>query len=158
MTSPATVQITTPSDREIRIARGFKAPPEMVFDAHTKPELVRRWMFGPEGWEFTVCDIDLRVGGKYRFEWRKGDEEMGMGGTYREVDRPARLVSSELFDEDWTGGETVNTMVLAEQDGGTLLTTTLLYASKEARDGALQSGMDEGMAAGYERLDAIFAE
>jgi uncharacterized protein YndB with AHSA1/START domain len=158
MTSPATVQITTPSDREIRIARGFKAPPEMVFDAHTKPELVRRWMVGPEGWEFTVCDIDLRVGGKYRFEWRKGDEEMGMGGTYREVDRPARLVSSELFDEDWTGGETVNTMVLAEQDGGTLLTTTLLYASKEARDGALQSGMDEGMAAGYERLDAIFAE
>src|SRR5688572_14693537 len=99
MTSPATVQITTPSDREIRIARGFKAPPEMVFDAHTKPELVRRWMFGPEGWEFTVCDIDLRVGGKYRFEWRKGDEEMGMGGTYREVDRPARFVSSELFDE-----------------------------------------------------------
>jgi uncharacterized protein YndB with AHSA1/START domain len=158
MTHPATLQVTTPSDREILITRDFNAPRRLVFDAHTKPELVRRWMFGPDGWEFTVCDIDLRVDGKYRFVWRKGDEEMGMGGVYKEVARPERLVSTELFDEDWTGGETLNTMVLAERDGGTRLTTTLLYTSKEARDGALQSGMDEGMAAGYERLDAILTE
>ena len=114
-------------------------------------------MTGPDGWEFTVCDIDLRVGGEYRFVWRKADEEMGMGGVYREVAAPERLVSSELFDEDWTGGETLNTMVLMERDGRTRLRTTLLYSSKEARDGALQSGMDEGMEAGYRRLDAILA-
>lgn len=158
MTNTATLEVTTPSDREILITRDFNAPRDLVFDAHTKPELVKRWMFGPDGWIFTVCEIDLRVGGKYRFVWRKDDEEMGMGGTYREVARPERLVSSELFDEDWTGGETTNTMVLAERGTGTRLTTTLLYGSKEARDGALQSGMDEGMAAGYARLDAILAE
>ncbi len=157
MTSPASLEVTTPSDREIRITRVFKAPRHMVFDAHTKPELVRRWLFGPEGWSFTVCEIDLRVGGKYRFVWRNVDgEEMGMGGTYREVVRPERLVTTELFDEDWTGGETVNATVLTEHEGGTLLTSTILYSSKEARDGALQSGMDEGMEAGYARLDAIF--
>ena len=158
MANATTLDITTPTEREIRIRRDFKAPRQLVFDAHTKPELVRRWMFGPDGWEFTVCDIDLRVDGKYRFVWRKGAEEMGMGGTYREVAQPERLVSIELFDEDWTEGETLNTMVLTERDDRTTLTTTLLYASKEARDGALQSGMDEGMAAGYERLDAIFAD
>ncbi|MEX0784657.1 MAG: SRPBCC family protein [Dehalococcoidia bacterium] len=158
MTHPATLQVTTPNDREIVITRDFNARPALVFDAHTKPELVKRWMFGPDGWSFSVCDIDLRVGGKYRFVWRKGDEEMGMGGTYRDIARPERLVSSELFDEDWTGGETLNTMLLTEMGGGTRLTTTLLYSSKEARDGALQSGMDEGMAAGYDRLDAILAE
>ncbi|MGH2607727.1 MAG: SRPBCC family protein [Tepidiformaceae bacterium] len=158
MTNPATLQVTTPTDREIVITRDFNARRDLVFDAHTKPELVKRWMFGPDGWTFAVCEIDLRVGGKYRFVWRKGTEEMGMGGVYREVARPERLVSNELFDEDWTGGETLNTMVLIERDAGTRLTTTLLYSSKEARDGALQSGMDEGMEAGYARLDAIFAE
>jgi uncharacterized protein YndB with AHSA1/START domain len=157
MTNPATLQVSTPSEREILIEREFNAPRRLVFDAHTKPELVRRWMTGPDGWEFTVCDIDLRVGGEYRFVWRKADEEMGMGGVYREVAAPERLVSSELFDEDWTGGETLNTMVLMERDGRTRLRTTLLYSSKEARDGALQSGMDEGMEAGYRRLDAILA-
>jgi uncharacterized protein YndB with AHSA1/START domain len=159
MTSPTTLQLTTPSDREIMMTRAFRAPREMVFDAHTRPELVRRWLFGPEGWSFTVCEIDLRVGGTYRFVWKNEDgQEMGMGGTYREIARPGRLVTTELFDEDWTGGETVNTMVLTERDGGTLLTSTVLYSSKAARDGALQSGMDEGMEAGYARLDVIFAK
>jgi uncharacterized protein YndB with AHSA1/START domain len=159
MPNAATLQVTTPTDREIVMTRDFNAPRHLVFDAHTKPELVRRWLFGPEGWSFTVCDIDLRVGGKYRFEWRNDDgREMGMGGTYREVVRPERLISTELFDEDWTGGETLNTMVLTEREGRITLTTTALYSSREARDGALQSGMDEGMEAGYRRLDSILAE
>lgn len=158
MTNPATLQVSTPSDREILIEWEFRAPRELVWDAHTKPELVRRWLFGPEGWSFTVCDIDLRVGGKYRYEWRHADgREMGMGGTYEEVVRPERLVTTELFDEDWTGGETVNTMVLTERDGRTTLRNTSLYSSKEARDGALQTGMTDGMQAGYQRLDALFA-
>lgn len=157
MTSPAALQVTTPTDREIVVTRGFNAPRELVFDAHTKPELVRRWMLGPDGWSFIVCEIDLRVGGKYRFVWRNVDgSQMGMGGTYQEIARPERLVSSELFDEDWTGGETLNTMLLTERGGRTTVTTTLLYSSKDARDGALQSGMDQGMEAGYARLDAIF--
>ena len=159
MANAPTLEVNTPTDREIVIRRDFNAARDLVFDAHTKPELVKRWLFGPDGWSFKTCEIDLRVGGKYRFVWKHVDgDEMGMGGTYREVARPERLVTTELFDEDWTGGETLNTMVLTERDGRTTLTLTTLYSSTEARDGALQSGMTDGMEAGYRRLDAIFAE
>ncbi|MEO8112816.1 MAG: SRPBCC family protein [Phenylobacterium sp.] len=159
MTAAATLQLATPSDREVQVTRVFAAPRALVFDAHTKPELVRRWLLGPEGWTMPVCEIDLRVGGGYRYVWRHADgREMMMGGTYREIVAPEKIVQTELFDEDWTGGETVGTLVLTEQGGRTTLTQTTLYASKAARDGALASGMTEGMEVGYDRLAALLAE
>lgn len=156
MKSPGPLQITTPSEREIVITRVLNAPRELVFDAWTKPELVRRWLLGPPGWSFLVCEIDLKVGGAYRFVWRmQNGTEMGMGGIYREIVRPERIVNTQLFDQDWTRGEAVGTLVLTEQNGITTTTNTVLYSSREARDGALSTRMAEGMEAGYVRLDEL---
>jgi uncharacterized protein YndB with AHSA1/START domain len=158
MTKTGNIKVTTPSDREIMMTRVFDAPRSMVFDAHTKPDLIKRWLLGPEGWSMPVCEVDLKVGGKYRYVWRHSDgREMGMGGVYREVVRPERLVSTELFDEDWTGGEAVGTLTLTEQDGKTTLTQTMLYASKEVRDSVLKSGMEQGVATSYDRLEGLLA-
>jgi uncharacterized protein YndB with AHSA1/START domain len=156
MASTGILKLTTPTDREIVMVRVFDAPRSLVFDAHTQPELIKRWLYGPEGWSLAVCDSDLKVGGKFRYVWRHVDgTEMGMGGAYREIVPPERLVRTELFDEDWTGGEAVGTLVLTEQNGKTTLTQTMLYASKQARDNVLKSGMDTGIAASYDRLDGV---
>ncbi len=152
------LQIATPSDREVVITRQFDAPRELVFDCHTKPDLVRRWLLGPPGWTMPVCDIDLKVGGRYRYVWRGPDgEELAMGGTFSLIERPERIDTRELFDEDWTGGETFITTRFTEQGGRTTATLTVLYSSREAREGALATGMAEGMEAGYQRLDELFA-
>jgi uncharacterized protein YndB with AHSA1/START domain len=150
--------VTTPSDREIRITRSFAAPRQLVFDAHTKPELLKRWLLGPPGWTMPVCKVDLRVGGKYRYEWLgpKG-QKLAVGGVHREIVAPERLVASQIYDDDWTGGETLVTLLFAEKDGVTTLTQTVLYASKEGRDGALKTGMTTGMEAGYRLLDELLA-
>jgi uncharacterized protein YndB with AHSA1/START domain len=157
MTKSTSVKVTTPSEREVVVTRVFDAPRGMVFDAHTKPELVRRWLLGPPGWTMPVCEIDLRVGGAYRYEWEHGSsgQRMGVGGTFKDIVRPARIVITQLFDEDWTGGETLVTTEFVEQKGRTTLTTTVRYASREARDAALKTGMTTGMEAGYERLDQL---
>jgi uncharacterized protein YndB with AHSA1/START domain len=153
-TSKATLQITTPSAREIAMTRVFNAPRHMVFDALTKPELVKKWLLGPPGWTMPVCEIDLRVGGHYRYVWRResSGKEMGMGGVYREIVPQERLVCTELFDEAWYAGESVITTTLVEQGGRTTMTSTMLYVSQEARDGVLKSGMESGVAASYDRL------
>lgn len=146
--------LTTPNDLEVVITRVFNAPRRLVFDCYTKPELVRQWLIGPANWVFVVCDIDLRVGGAYRYVWRAPDgSEMGMGGIYREIQGPERLVDVQLFDEDWTGGETLNTLILTEHNGKTTATHRVKYASLAARDGALRTGMVDGMSAGFDRLD-----
>lgn len=150
-----TLQVSTPGDNEILIERDFDAPRQLVFDAHTKPELMKLWLFGPDGWRLDVCEVDLRVGGKYRLVFAKGDTSMGMGGEYRDIDAPARLVTTELFDQDWTGGETLCTATFDERDGKTRLRNRIVYSSKQARDGALKSGMTDGMEAGYARLEKI---
>jgi uncharacterized protein YndB with AHSA1/START domain len=153
---PSKLTVDTPDDLKIVITRAFDAPRDLVFNCVTTPDLVKRWMTGPPGWTMPVCEIDLRVGGKYRYVWRNTEgQDMGMGGIYREISRPERIVSNELFDEDWTGGETVATMTLAERDGRTTLTTTVAYSSTAARDAALRSGMTEGMEMGYANLDAL---
>lgn len=153
------LEITLPSDREIRITRAFDAPRDLVWDAYTKPELVRRWLLGPPGWEMPVCQIDLRVGGKYRYEWedKSRDKKMGMGGTYTEVVKPEKIGSKEKFDDDWTGGETLASQVFTEKGGRTTSVMTILYASKEARDGAAATSITDGMEAGYQRLDELLA-
>jgi len=151
--------VTTPTDTEILITRSFNAPREAVWDCHTKPELVRRWMLGPAGWTMPVCEIDLRVGGKYRYEWAHADgRSMGMGGAFQDVQAPARLVSTEMFDDNWTGGETLNTLEFSENNGKTTSMMLVRYASKDARDGALKTGMTDGMEAGYQRVDALLEE
>jgi uncharacterized protein YndB with AHSA1/START domain len=135
------------------MTRVFDAPRRSVFDALTKPELVKRWLLGPPGWSMPVCEIDPKVGGVLRYAWRNADgREMGMSGVFREVVRPERIVHTELFDEDWTGGEALVTSVLTEKGGKTTLTMTVRYQSKEARDGALSTGIERGVAASYDRL------
>jgi uncharacterized protein YndB with AHSA1/START domain len=153
------LSITTPNDREIVVVRSFDAPRALVFDCMTKPDLVRRWMLGPDGWTMPVCEIDLRVGGAYRYVWRNAEGfEMGMGGRHLEIDPPGRLVSTEKFDGDQSEVETIVTAVLTEANGRTTLTSTMRYPSTEARDMMLKSGMAEGMEAGYVRLEAVLAE
>lgn len=152
------LQVSTPSDREILMTRTFSAPRQLVWDAHTKCDLLKRWLFGPDGWELAVCQMDLRVGGRYRWVWRHPQKkEMATGGVFREIVAPERLVNTEQFEEPWYPGEAVNTMVLTEQAGKTLMTLTLLHETKESRDIALKSGMETGMEMGFERLDKIFA-
>lgn len=154
----AKLQITTPSDREIAMTRTFDAPRTMVFDAWTKPELIRRWLGALDGWKFVVCDVDLKVGGKYRYLWRgPAGEEMGMGGVFREIVRPERLVCTEKFDEPWYPGDAVDTTVFVEKGGKTTITTTVLYQSKEVRDGVLESPMEGGVTKSYDKLAEVLA-
>jgi uncharacterized protein YndB with AHSA1/START domain len=148
--------VATPGDREVVFTRAFSAPREMVFDCMTKPDLVRRWLLGPPGWTMPVCEIDLQVGGKFRYVWRNQDgRDMGIAGVYLEIAAPERIVHNEVFDDDWTGGATTVTSTLSEDDGRTTLTTSVIYANEQARQGALVSGMTEGMEMGYARLDAL---
>ena len=159
MTNANTFQLTAQGDREIVMSRVFDAPARLVFDAHTKPELVKRWLLGPPGWSMPVCEIDLRVGGKYRYVWRRNSDgsEMGMGGVYREVVPPERIVCTELFDVSWYPGEAVGTLVLAEHGGRTTVTQTMRYESRDARDSVFGSNMKSGVAASYDRLEEVLA-
>jgi uncharacterized protein YndB with AHSA1/START domain len=158
MKKVGSLTVTTPGDREIVLTRVFDAPRQLVFDALTRPELVKRWLTGAPGWSMVVCEIDLKVGGAYRYVWRGPDgAEMGMGGVYREIVAPERIVSTEAFDQPWYPGEAVGTAVLTEQDGKTTLTTTVRYESKEARDAVLRTPMAEGVAAGYDRLAELLS-
>jgi len=154
MTNPETLKVTARGDREIAMTREFNAPRRMVFDAFTKPELVKQWLLGPPGWSMPVCEIDLKVGGAYRYVWRRDSDgtDMGMGGVYREIVPQERIVSTEVFDQAWYPGEALGTIVLSEQGGKTTVTQTVLYQSREARDGVLKSGMESGVAASYDRL------
>jgi uncharacterized protein YndB with AHSA1/START domain len=158
-TNAATLKVTAQGEKEIVMTRVFDAPRQLVFEAHTKPELVQRWLLGPPGWTMPVCEIDLRVGGTYRYVWKseKDGKTMGMGGVYREIVRPERIVSTERFDEAWYPGEGVGTLVLTEKDGKTTLTQTMAYESREARDGVMKSGMESGVAASYDRLEPMLA-
>jgi len=141
MKNAGKLEVTTPSDREIAMTRVFDAPRRLVFDAFTRPELVRRWLLGPSGWTMPVCEIDLRVGGRYRYVWRKpGVPDMGMGGVFREIVTAERIVATESFDDTWYEGEALDTTVFDEQKGRTTVTMTMLLASKEIRDKILKSG------------------
>jgi uncharacterized protein YndB with AHSA1/START domain len=158
MKNTGSLKVTTPTDREIVMTRVFDAPRHLVFDAWTKPELLKRWLHGPPDWSLAVCDMDLRPGGAIRWVWRGPDgTEMGLRGVYREIVPPERITHTEIFDEDWTGGETLVTIVLTEKDGRTTVTMTVLYSSREARDGALKTDMEHGVAMCYDRLAKLLA-
>ena len=158
MTDTGTLQIATPSEREIVMSRVFDAPRSLVFDAWTTPELLKRWLGVRGGWSMVVCEVDLRVGGSYRFVWRGPDgAEMRMGGVYREIVAPERLVATESFDDPWYPGDAVDTTVLVEEGGKTTATTTVLYESEEIRDAVLESGMARGVAESYDMLAEYLA-
>lgn len=157
MNASGSLKVAAQGDREIVMTRVFAAPRRLVFDAYTKPELVKRWLSGLDGWSMPICEIDLRVGGAYRYVWRHDEDgtEMGMGGVFREIAKPERLVSTEKFDPAWYSGDALNTLVLTEKDGKTTLSQTMLYATQEARDGVLASPMESGVADSFDRLEKL---
>src|SRR5262249_8384065 len=124
MSRPGELKVTASGDRAIVMTRDFDAPRALVYEAWTRPELVSRWLLGPSGWTMPVCEIDLRAGGRYRYVWRKEKtgEQMAMGGVFREVVPPERLVATEAFEQPWYPGEAVNTTTLVERDGRTTVT------------------------------------
>ncbi len=150
--------ITLPSDREIAITRSFKASADLIFDCWTIPALIRRWL-GPADWVFITCEFDARVGGKWRFVTRGPDGmEMGSSGEVLELNRPDWIKTNEIYDMDWTGGQTINTNRISETNGVTTSVVTILYANKEARDGARATPMAEGMEMGFKRLEELLAD
>jgi uncharacterized protein YndB with AHSA1/START domain len=155
MQNTGTLKVTIPTDREIVLTRVFDAPRALVFEAFTKPELLRQW-FGPRGWSLVVADVDLNVGGTFRFMLRGPDgNDLGMRGIWREIVAPERSVHMESFDD--YPGESQVTTVLSEQQEKTKLTATILYPSKEIRDAVLSSGMEHGAAESYDKLADLLA-
>jgi uncharacterized protein YndB with AHSA1/START domain len=166
-----TLNVSAPTDCEIVMTRDFDAPRHLVWEAMSRPEYVRRWMFTPPGWSWAECEMDVRVGGKFRWAWNgpDGRPALAIWGEHREVNPPIRMVHTEHMQmgpgaggpgagceepEPW---ELLATLELTEQGGRTHLRMTLHFPSKEARDGALASGMERGVGAGYDRLDDILA-
>jgi uncharacterized protein YndB with AHSA1/START domain len=158
-------QVTLPSDREVKVTRSFKGPRALVFRAWTEPELVRRWMLGPPGWAMPVCEMDVRVGGRFRWRWRseeKGDE-FGFTGVFREVVPPSRIVHTEGYDPGTVGGlypgeDAIVTVTFVEDGGVTTVTTLADFGSNKARDSAMATGMTDGMEQSYQLLDRLLAE
>jgi uncharacterized protein YndB with AHSA1/START domain len=148
----STLTVTTPSDCEVRVTRAFDAPAPLVFDFHTKPELVKRWLLGPPGWSMPVCEIDLTVGGRYRYVWHNDSDgrEFGVQGQFTEIVAPERIVHVETMDG--RPGEAVITVTFEDQGPRTTLTMTMQFSSREVRDAALETGMTEGMSISYDRL------
>jgi uncharacterized protein YndB with AHSA1/START domain len=158
----SSVEVTTPSDREITVTRTFDASARLVFSFHTKPEHVRNWLLGPPGWGMPICEIDPRVGGRYHYVWRNDADgaEFGARGQFREIKAPERLVHTEAMEgvPGAEGGEALCTLTFVENGGRTTLTTTMQFGSTEARDMALQSGMTDGMAVSYDQMEALMQE
>jgi uncharacterized protein YndB with AHSA1/START domain len=150
-----TFQVSTPSDLEIRMTRVFDAPRQLVFDAMTKPEHVRQWWgcLG-EGYSVPVCEIDLRVGGKWRYVNRHPGGEVAFRGVYREITPPSRLVFTETMEPHPEPGSEV-TVSLTEEGGKTRMTLTATYPTREVRDMVLGSGMERGAAISYDRLEEL---
>ena len=160
-TQPATNRhgsavISLPSDTEILITRVFDAPADLVFSAITTPELVKRW-WGFDTSVWLVCDIDLRVGGEWRYVIQEHDMEVGFHGEYRELDAPHRIVSTEVF-EGFPDAGSVNTTTLDEVAGVTTMSTLIQHESQEHRDMQLNSGMEGGMQVSYDRLEDLVRE
>jgi uncharacterized protein YndB with AHSA1/START domain len=152
------LEVTTPSDTEIVMTRAFAASRNLVFEAFTSCEHLKQW-WGPSTWSLPVCEIDLRVGGKWRFLMKGEEGEMGMYGEYRVIERPGRLIQTENFEGEMfeaMGGGTLNTLLLEEVDADTTrMIATAVYKSKEARDGVLQFPMAEGAEDSFKRLDEL---
>jgi uncharacterized protein YndB with AHSA1/START domain len=158
-------QVSFPSDRDVEVTRSFRGPRGLVYDAYTRPELVRRWLLGPPGWSMPVCEMDVRVGGRFRWRWRSDENatEFGFHGEYLEVRSPELLRHTEYYDPGDVGGTMGDepadvTVRLEERAGMTTVTTLIRYATKEDRDAAVATGMTDGMEVSYQLLDRLLAE
>lgn len=154
------MKVEPAGDLDIVIVREFSAPRRLVFDAHTRPELVRRW-YGPHGWRLERCEIELWVGGSWHYLLRgPAGAAMTLRGTYRDLVTPERIVTTEsnVDCEARAAHEALVTIVLRERSGHTTLTNTARFPSRAVRDAVLESGMEHGVAQGFERLDAVLAE
>ena len=159
---PAPAEVTLPSDREVRVARQFNAPRQLVYDAHTKSELLPKWL-GYPGWDMPVREMDVRVGGKYRWQWKSQEDGKAFGffGTFTEVNAPSKLTHEQYYDPGDIGGAMpagdpcIISLDISEQNGVTTLVCTMTFASKDARDSAVSTGMTDGMEFSYTRLDEM---
>jgi uncharacterized protein YndB with AHSA1/START domain len=158
-------QVTLPSDREVKVTRSFKAPRALVYRAYTEPQLVCRWLVGTPGWSMPVCDMDVRVGGRFQWRWRTDDgkQEFGFSGVFREIVPASRIVHTEAYEPGTLGGsypgeDAIVAVTFTEEGGVTTVTTLIDYGSKEARDGAVKTGMTDGMEMSYQQLDRLLGE
>ena len=158
-------EVTLPSDTEVLVKRSFDAPVKLVWRAYMEPVLMRRWCSGPPGWSMPVCEMDMRVGGQYRWRWRSDEngQEFGFTGEVLEVVPHARIVHTQIYDPGdlghSMGGEpSIVTVTFQEADGSTNVATSIKYASKADRDEAFSTGMTDGMEMSYKLLDDVLAE
>jgi uncharacterized protein YndB with AHSA1/START domain len=158
-------QVTLPSDREVKVTRSFRASRPLVYKAYTEPMLLQRWLLGPPGWSMPVCEMDVRVGGRYRWRWRseKDASEFGFAGTFREVQARSKLVHTQIYDpgtvdEAHPQSESLVTVIFTEDGSLTTVTTLIDFGSKEARDAAVATGMTDGMEQSYQLLDDFLRE
>jgi uncharacterized protein YndB with AHSA1/START domain len=157
-------EVSMPSDTEVLVKRSFDAPVKLVWQAYTQPNLMRRWMLGPPGWSMPICEMDVRVGGKYLWRWRSDEDgqEFGFHGEFREVTPHSQLVHTEYYDPgdlDNSMGQAgaVVTVSFEEANGVTNVSTSIKYASQEDRDAAVSTGMTDGMEMSYKLLDGVLA-
>lgn len=156
--SARTLTVSLLGARELVLTRVFDAPRTLVFEALTRPELLRRW-FGARGWNLVECEVDLRVGGTWRYVSVGPDgERMGQGGVYREVLPPERLVYTERYDDQSFPGESLITAELEEDGPRTTLRSTVRFPSEEVRDLVISRPMERGLSESYERLDEVLSE
>ena len=158
-------QVTLPSDREVKVTRSFKAARKLVYRAYTEPALVQRWLLGPPGWSMPVCEMDVRVGGRYRWRWRSDADasEFGFAGTFREVQPSSRLVHTEAYEpaldaDGYPRNDALVTVTFTDDGDLTTVTTLIDFGSREARDAALATGMTDGMEQSYQLLDGLLGE
>jgi uncharacterized protein YndB with AHSA1/START domain len=157
-------QVDLPSDHEVKVTRTFKAGRELVYKAFTTPSLLQRWLLGPPGWTMSVCEMDVRVGGQYRWRWRNEQDgkEFGFHGTFREVDPPRKLVHTQSYDPGTVGGDMGNesliTVELIEGGGLTTMTSLMDFGTRKARDAAMSTGMTDGMEMSYQLLDKVLVK
>ena len=156
---PKGLQVSTPTDTTIVLTRTFSAPRRLVWEAMFTTDKMRPWMLPPPGWTMTVCECEARVGGSLRLAWKseEADPVMTLQGVFTEVVPFERIVHTEtmVLGSGETIGRLVATHAFTEEDGVTTMRITQTYDSKEARDGAIASGMDQGMEACYQQLDAL---
>jgi len=156
--NPGTLQFLTPGDREIVMKRAFWAPRERVFEAFVSPKLLKQWFYGTPGGTLAVCEVALKANEPFRYVWRNADgREMGMRGVCLQFIRPERIVATEQFDEPWYPGGAVGTIELQQYSDITVLTQTIRYDSRAARDKAVETKMEHAVALGYDRLETLLA-
>lgn len=159
-----TAEVSTPSDQKVLIKRSFDAPVNLVWQAYTDPDLMRRWLTAMPGWSMPVCEMTTDVGGKYRWRWRDDANgvEFGFTGEMLEIAPNAKIVHTQEYDPGTMGGSmgdgpSIITVTFDEVEGITNVATSIKFASKEDRDAAVSTGMTDGMEMSYKQLDSVLA-